>query len=628
MTALVPSLLSSIVSALLLFLLCQSIGWAWTQSAAAGWEGRPRSAACIRLMAGFGVGLWIVSILVMVWGMTVGLSLEKNLILWLALIAGGWRSWGPLFAAYGETCRGLRLSRSEKAAAALLSVLVVWGLAFALVPPLFTDTVRYHLGVPHSWWRDGAIEKLPQFSEQHLVMMWQHASLLLLGFDQAAGAKVFCFLPFPMTLLAVGIWVNRRCGFAAAFFSTLMLGATPAFFGNSVLGAVDAGLAFFSAMALLYYFGGDTTHDLRPATYRWVGVMAGLAFCTKWQGLALLPGLAAAEFFRRERSLLRPIAGMAAVCFLMFLPWGLRNFFWSGDPVYPFLARFFSPETGAVAARFDGLLSHYGLSGEPWWQYLLYPLHLTFADCKFWFGGRIGFESRIGWMYLFMLPFCLAALKRDAGLRPLLLFGLVCFVLGLLQGQLPRFLMPAWVAFAAASGWALHGSSRPVRRLLLAVLGLFSLWNLGAVTKALNQAAFAPLAYYRLGSADVLYARVQPEWRAARWTAAHCPGSPVLLAGLDGNLFWNNPVTVDGPFDEKTLVQIARSSAGPEEIAARLKARGIGLIAIDSGRAELLDGQFGYMGWEPETRDKIRKFFRDDVTRVYRDGGIQVGRIR
>ncbi len=622
------SLLSSLLSALLLLVLCQSIGWTWAEGTASGWQNHPRSAACVRLLSSFGVGLWIVSVTAMLWGMSVGLSFEKNLILWLALIAGGGRSFRPIFSAYREACRGPRLSRSEKTAAAVLFGLAVWGLVFALVPPLFSDTVRYHLGVVHSWWRNGAIEKLPQFSEQHLVMMWQHASLLLLGFEQEAGAKVFCFLAFPMTLLAVAIMVNRGLGRAAAFFSALMLGSTPTFFGNSVLGAVDAGLAFFTAMALLFYFGGDTAFDIRHSTFRWIGVMCGLAFCTKWQGLALLPALAAAECFGRGGSLLRPIARMTLFCMLMFLPWGVRNVFWSGDPVYPFLAQYWDPAAGAVAGRFHRLLSHYGLSGEPWWQYLLYPLHLTFADFRFWFGGRIEFESRIGWMYLFMLPFWLAALKRSAQLRPLLLFGLVCFVLELLQGQLPRFLMPAWVAFAAASGWAWRVSRPPTRRLLWAALALLSVWNLGAVTQALNQEIFAPLAYYGLGGADALHARLQPEWRAARWAAAHFPDSRILLTGLDGNLFWRNPVMVDGPFDEKKLVQIARTSTGPEEIAAQLKARGIGVIAADSGRAELLEKQFGYMGWDPETRGKIREFFRDEVIRVYRDGGIQVGTIK
>jgi hypothetical protein len=621
------SILSDVAAALLLFLVCQLVGWTWTASAADGWRSRPRSAALLRLLSSFGIGLWIVSIGAMLWGMAVGLSFEKIAILWLALIAGGARSAGGLLNGYRSALAGLRWDGCSKAGLVLVALLGFAGLMFALVPPLFTDTVRYHLGVPAAWLRDGTIHELPRFSEQHLVMMWQNASLLLLGIDQPSAAKVFFFLAFPLTLAALGILVNARCGRAAAWFSIFMIGATPTFFGNSVLGGVDAGLAFFTAMALLFFFSPATTYDLRPTTYAWAGVMAGLAICTKWQGLALLPGLAAAALLERRRQGLRPAVRMAVLGLAMFLPWALRNFFWSGDPVYPFLARYFDSEAATAAARFGGLLSHYGLTGRPWWQYLLYPLHLTFAEQNFWFGGTIEFESWIGWMYLLMLPVLLVALKRDPAIRPLMAFGLICFVLGLAQGELPRFLMPAWVALAVASGWGWSRLSVCWRRIAAAVLAAISLWNLGTVTRALNQDGFAPLSYYRCGGADALYGRIHPEWRVSRWIAGRFVDKRVLLVGLDGGLFWTNPVTLDGPFDEKTLVEIARESAGPAEIAARLKARGIGLVVVDSGRAERLENQFGYMGWDGPTRKKIREFFLNRMTRVRRDGGIQVGTV-
>lgn len=621
------SILSAVVSALILLLTCQLVGWPWTAGAADGWQDRPRSSALIRLLSAFGVGLWMVGLAAMMWGMTIGLSFGKITMLWIALIAAGARSALPVLNGYRSALAGVRRDCQPKALLLLFMVLAGVGLLFALVPPLFTDTVRYHLGVPNAWLRDGAIHKLPRFSEQHLVMMWQHAGMLLLGIGQPSGAKVFCFLAFPSALAALAILVNARCGRAAAWFAVFMLGVTPTFFGNSVLGGVDAGLAFFTAMALLFFFGENSTFDIRHSAFKWAGVMAGLALCTKWQGLVLIPALAAAALMARPRGTLVPVARLVIVALAMFLPWALRNLLWSGDPVYPFLAKAFDSEAAAIAARFHGLISHYGLSGQPWWQYLLYPLHLTFAGQKFWFGGAIEFESRIGWMYLLMLPMVLIAIGRERALRPLLLMAAMCLVLGLMQGQLPRFLMPAWVILAAASAWGWSGLGRGLRRGLAAVLVVVSLWNLGTSVRALNQIGFAPLAYYRLGGADALYERIQPEWRVARWSAGAFAGERVLLVGLDGNLFWSNPATVDGPFDEKTLVEIARESAGPSEIAARLKARGIALVAVDSGRAEQLENQFGYMGWDGPTRKKVREFFLNRIKRVRRDGGIQVGTV-
>lgn len=616
---------TSAASALLLFLLCQSIGWIWARDCAQGWANRPRSSACLRLLAAFGVGLWILSITAMAWGMTVGLSVEKNLLLWIALIAGAWRCLPPVFKDYRTALSG----PYSRGAMAVVLLLCLFGVSFALVPPAFTDTIRYHLGIPHVWIREGAIAKLPNFSEQHLVMMWQHASLLLLGFDQVAGAKVFCFLAYPLTLLAVALLVNARAGGAAAFFSVVMLGATPTFFGNSVLGGVDAGFAFFSAMALLFLFGSPP-NALRPApcalrltSYTWAGVMCGLAFCTKWQGLVLVPALAAVLMTAQGSRCWPAVLRICLFCGLMFLPWALRNLVWSGDPVYPFLARFHDPDAAAVAGRFDRLMAHYGIAGQPFWMYLLYPLHLTFADFPFWFGGRIVFESGIGPAYLMMLMVCLATLRRTESFRPLLLVSLVCFLAGLAQGQLPRFWMPVWVSLAMAAGLAWNGVGTHTRRVLAWALALLCVWNLREVSAALDQPGFAPLSHDRRAS-DAPFWQRQAEARAARWAAAHFPGSTVLLVGLDGNLYWQSSTRVDGPFDEKTLTQIAKMSDGPEQIAAQLKTRGIGLVAVDSGRAERLDAQFGYMGWDRQTREKVGAFLLQRVRTVHREGPIQI----
>ncbi len=624
-----------ILSAIGLALLCQVLGWSWVNDRKLG-LGYPGFGAAIDvLLSAFGVGLWLMSIATMLWGMGVGLEPWKIWTLLGGLAWFGRRSIIPVLRAYRNTWRAFRLTRAETLGATGFFALIFIGLGFALVPPLFNDTVRYHFGVPHRWIADGMIRKLPNFSEQHLVMMWQHAAMILLALGQPSGAKVFCFIAFPATLAAVGLcarrfYVGGTAGPArlAPVFAVTMLATTPTFFGNTVLGGPDGGVAFFTAMALLFLFR-DPRFGIR--NYLWAGAMAGLAMSSKWQGALAVVGVVGVALARGGWREGRRLAGvMLLAAGIAFLPWGLRNLFWSGDPFYPFFGRFYDAAAHGVYERIHGLLSGYGLSGVPVWQWALYPLHVTFGALPFWFGGKFQFESEIGPLYLISLPLIIiSAVRGEKRVRALLLFAVLALALGGWMGQLPRYWMPAWVALAVAAGAAAARLGRRGRTAALIVLAFSAVLNLLTVTAALDQDSFAPLKFFWTGARPgVLYADTQPEWRASKWLISKGSKGRILLAGLEGQYYWGRGVWIDGPFDDKLIVGIAEKEQTPEGIAARLKDQGFEFIVLDSGRGEKLERQFGYMGWDPSTRKLVRKFLETQIIRVHRDGNVQVGQIR
>jgi hypothetical protein len=163
---------------------------------------------------------------------------------------------------------------------------------------------------------------------------------------------------------------------------------------------------------------------------------------------------------------------------------------------------------------------------------------------------------------------------------------------------------------------------------LVAMVTLAASWQLFGISSALNQKGFAALSYHGSGAPGDFYAQLSPEWRAAEWVRGRRSQEKALLVGLDGNLFWTTPVMVDGPYDNKSIVAVARESKSSAEMADRLKKSGIQLLVIDSARAERLDRQFGYMGWDAPTRARVREFFATQVVRRYQDGSLQIGEIR
>ncbi len=310
----------------------------------------------------------------------------------------------------------------------------------ALAPPSFVDALVYHLFGPKEYLRRGAVVELPfvwQLYQPTAVEMLYTLGLGLRGADLAALMDVW------MGLLGAGgaALLGRRLGgplaglaAAAAFYC----GAMVAWESTSCF--VDLGVAAFGGLSLyavLRAMDGGGRGWLVTA-----GLLGGLAASCKLNGalfVAIGSAVALYESLRRGRGLggsLRAAAAFGAVGLATVLPWYLRAYVLTGNPLYPFATQLFGDNPDIAPVRW--VAEHYGM-GHSALDLLLAPWRLLTNGTRFENG------QHLSPLPILLAPLIVPRAATQGENRSLLGASLLMFLFWLATGHIARYLVPVQV---------------------------------------------------------------------------------------------------------------------------------------------------------------------------------------
>lgn len=342
--------------------------------------------------------------------------------------AKAWAVWLVLAGALAVSMRGSRPGWRRPHPLWLLALPgFVLTLVNALAPETQPDAAGYHLGLVAEWARTGAFP--PRIGFYDLLPLGLETLFLPAYFlAGTTGAKLVHFAFFAASLPLIAR-AGRQCGLepgravlAAVYYSwtpVVMIAASSAY--------TDAAIVFFTLAAF------SALLDRRDAP---AGFAAGFCFAIKVTGGIVA---AAALFWlaaRREWSRLARLAPAAAV---VSLPWTLRAFILTGNPIAPLGNRvfpndFFHAHTEQVLTSY--FTDYGGVRGWELWRSILW--------------GGASLQGLIGPVSILLAAAALALRKRET--RPL---AIACAVMAApwFANLGARFLMPAlpFAALAAAS---------------------------------------------------------------------------------------------------------------------------------------------------------------------------------
>jgi hypothetical protein len=311
----------------------------------------------------------------------------------------------------------------------------LWYFINALAPEVVADGMTYHLGLPLEYLKLGGFPDRITFYEmapQGMEMLYTAA----FAFGRHSAAKLVEFGFFLATLPLI-FRIGRRLGLsgvgslaaATVYFCAPVVGITGASSYN------DAAQVFFALGAFYLLLAWRETSYWRYLPF--AGALAGFCYAIKFPGVFVVAGAALFPLaLRRYRAAALVAAGAA----LVMLPWLVRDWALTGNPVAPLMNAVFPNPYFHVARErelAEGLRSLGEVSrlGVPW--------ELAFGDRL---TGTFG-------PLLLALPLGLLALRRPAGRLCLAAAALLAAPWFFDTGA--RFLMPS-VAFAAlALGMAL-----------------------------------------------------------------------------------------------------------------------------------------------------------------------------
>ncbi|MCB0162662.1 MAG: hypothetical protein KDI79_00460 [Anaerolineae bacterium] len=431
----------------------------------------------------FGLGLVGLFHPLAAYAVTVGLSLVAAPQLW------------RLFRQIGT---GRLTNPPHRLVVIYLTITGLLALSVALLPPSDWDGLFYHLTAPKLYLEAGRIVSgidVPHFSFPSLMEMLFAWAMLLRG-DIAAKLLHFSFAP----LLAGLVYLTAQCFLSqkSTWPAVVILASMPMLGTLAGWAYNDLALAFYqlaSLYAALCFLSPTINHQPSAVSARHSAisgqqlsiinhqlsivilsaVFAGLAMGLKYTsfvtpvviGLLLLWNAVRPTPYTLSstshvpRSMLYALTPFLLFCLIALLvasPWYLRNWFFTGNPVYPFLyGRFggsfwdsFRAEWYAAAGTGIGWRPS-TLLGLPW------LLTLGVRDANYW-------DGRTGPLLLLFLPLVIGWAfvrrhDRPTALNALLVYTAAHFAfwtLGVIwSGALwqSRLLLPGLVGLAPVAGW-------------------------------------------------------------------------------------------------------------------------------------------------------------------------------
>ncbi len=509
---------------------------------------------------------------------------------------------------------------------ALLLVLVAVA-TFLTLPSLSPqyDPFNYHLAFPFRWLKTHQLTVFPRHSYSalpaNLGLLYTY-SLALVG---PWGAQATNWLLGVLAVAGAGTLGSRLAGPRAGFWAAAAVATTPAAAAVSTWAGADLGPAAFAVAAACLVLHAPMAASKRRVAL--AGALVGAAVgCKLVAGLtvalplAVLTALAPRRVPVRRR--LSRVAVLTVMAALVYFPWGVRAASHFGDPFYPYLGHLLG-RPGTSEAVVAGLG---GFSRGAFDPVAVMTLR-TFAP-----RGEAG---AIGPLWLAALPLALWSAARDRRRLGLALMAAVTAgVVGwTITPQLGRYLLPVLVLLAApvAAGWvralARIGTGAAARRLTVTLAVFVMLW--GAQGGLTSEAAVRAAATLGRGDERALLERYVTILPGIEWLNAHLgAGSKVLLVGEARSFGIEADVVVEDPFQIPYLVELARSSSSPDEMARRLAAQGITHLVMnrqEARRIAALNGRSEYFApLNDATRTRLAEFFDRECTVLATVGPVTV----
>ncbi len=442
------------------------------------------------LVLGCGLGLGVLGLL------TFGLGLMGLFYRWLFV---GLSLWLTVWLRRDFVALFYRLGRWQpmhppRLAVIYLGVLGLLTLSIALLPPTDWDGLFYHLTAPKIFIEHHGIIPaidVPHFNFPFLSeCLFTYAMLIRNDIVAKLLHTVYGILLTGLVYLTALRLLQRESGWPAVlvFLSMPMITTLSSWAYN------DLALAFYQLAALYALIRGrDQVAEVRgqgsgSESKSWFvlsGVFAGLAMGVKYT--SFVGPLTLMGFLITNNKLRKWIIYFTIPTILVASPWYIKNYFFTGNPFYPFV--------------FDGLFwdkfraAWYAQAGTGigwnWGMLVALPLLATLGvhDANY-------FDGRTGPLFLAFLPFILLyglfryrKESRPTAMDMLLIFALAQYlfwmvgVIGSRALWQSRLLLPCLTALSSVVGWLwldlahLHQPKFSLHRFVTLLIGLVLLFN-------------------------------------------------------------------------------------------------------------------------------------------------------
>ena len=294
----------------------------------------------------------------------------------------------------------------------------------AATPPFFYDALVYHLAAPQKYLLLHGFHYIPHNHSTNFPANLGLLFIVAMSFSAGFLPQLLSWAFTPLTVIFVYFFAKRRWGSQIGLTAAAILFLTPGILVAATLTTVDAGVMFYSFLsfaALLSWF-----ESRQRAWFVLAGIFCSLAVGAKYPALVVtfLP-LTMLLFFHEtvvaKRGLRRGLRNaliFGVIVFTGVAPWFLKNWYYTGNPLYPFFNTVFRAQ-GSQIVDYQQYLDHANtlFNAEPHGlkmllNYLRAPWLVTMTTT--------GAAGQTGLVFLLCLPGVFLLKKMDGPTRYLL----------------------------------------------------------------------------------------------------------------------------------------------------------------------------------------------------------------
>jgi hypothetical protein len=469
----------------------------------------------------------------------------------------------------------------------VLALMLVLLLIIALSPIITHDAMVYHLNVPQIYADEGRILAIPYnlFSNTFLNVGMLYTAALLIGEFILANMVHFVFGLGTLAVLYSA--ARRNFGRTTAVLAVLMFFFNPTVLNEMPIAYVDMGLVFYFVLSLLCLWRWKTEGNGRwfALACIFAGIFAGIKY-TSIHGLAAIAVMIAlAEFLSSGRSVGRTAGRLAifgGVVTLFVLPYLVKNFLLTGNPVYPLMYGIFDGRWLAPVQveRMLAYVSTHGM-GRDWRSLLALPWNITVHGGP----GYAHFDAVITPLWLMFVPAVVLVRNKSAMLKWAVIACVAYFLSWAASTHITRYLMPLFPVLSLISARTVVALKEETRE--------FS----PVLSRILMAGAVAVCCVVWFGFAYSYPLRVPPEFGPVLWgnqttdefQARRIPNYPVFryindTIPTDARLafFWDNrgflcerPQIGDSVFEAPSMIELVHEAGTAAELHERLSRMGI-----------------------------------------------------
>jgi hypothetical protein len=319
----------------------------------------------------------------------------------------------------------------------LISIYLLVNLIGALAPEIEADALVYHLYIPKVYIQNHRLVYIPYEFRAAFPLGMEMLFTLGMILSNSVLAKLTHFALGVLSLLTTYCFGRKYLGSKVGLLAATVFYTVSVVAWESTTAYIDLGTTFFSTLEIFALV--NWWHSQRDRWLAVAAIMCGLAMGTKYLGVfslvILIVGILLKPSFTGKQNILvvlRTILVYSFVSVLIVSPWLIRNYVFTGNPVYPLLNNVFkSPLMPPINPTFDR--ASFGMGDNVFTEYLLSPWNVTIH------GER--YQGTIGPIFLTFLPL-LIVVRVDRIIRYLLLFCGVFFILWEISFPVIRYLIP------------------------------------------------------------------------------------------------------------------------------------------------------------------------------------------